>query len=86
MCVYNTHARSSADSFAVGSGVWSVLSCFHWIILGPSGEYYSPRKDTLRAGPPNILAAKIFAYTVDDSSHPPKMRKIKNIADPMHNS
>jgi hypothetical protein len=64
MCVYNMHAHSSADSFAVGSGVWSVYICHVFI-----GLFWDPvaniiPRDTSRAWLPNILATKIFAYTV----------------------
>jgi hypothetical protein len=55
MCVYNTHARTSADSFAVDSGVWSVFVMFSLAYFGTQS-----RKDTLKAWPPNILAAKIY--------------------------
>jgi hypothetical protein len=61
---------SSADSFAVGSGGFGqYLSCVHWFILGPSCESYSPRKDTLRAWPPNILPRKLLRirYSLESS-------------------
>jgi hypothetical protein len=32
--IYNMHARSSADSFAVGSGVWSVFVCYLYVFIG----------------------------------------------------
>jgi hypothetical protein len=66
MCVYNNICMHSISWFfrCRLAGFGQYLSCFHWLILGPSREYYSPRKDTLRARPPNILTAKIFAYTV----------------------
>jgi hypothetical protein len=44
VCVYNTHACSSADSFAVGSGVWSVFVMFSLAfqsrILFPAKRYF----------------------------------------------
>jgi hypothetical protein len=46
MCVYDTlhtHQLILSLSVAVFGQYWS---CFHWLILGPSREYYSPRKDT----------------------------------------
>jgi hypothetical protein len=57
MCVCNKHAHS-ANSFAVDCTI-----CFQCLILGPSGEYYSPRKD-FRAWLWNILAANILVYRV----------------------
>jgi hypothetical protein len=78
MCVYNMHARSSADSFAVGSGVWSVFVMFSLAYFGTQSRILSPRKDTLRACSPNILAAKIFAYTVCYKIQQAALPKIQN--------
>jgi hypothetical protein len=64
MCVYNTHARSSADSFTVGSGVWSVFVMFSLAYFGTQLRILFPAKRYFEDLTVNILAAKIFAYTV----------------------
>jgi hypothetical protein len=42
VCVYNAHARSSADSFAVGSGVCSVFVMFSLAYFGTQKRYSEP--------------------------------------------
>jgi hypothetical protein len=46
--------------------LWTI--CF-WIVRSIHRIRKYMRKDTLRAWPPNILAAKIFAYTVHRPTH-----------------
>jgi hypothetical protein len=59
MCAYNTRARSSADSFAVGSGVWSVFVMFSLAYFGTQSRILFPTKRYFEG-----LTAKYFAYTV----------------------
>jgi hypothetical protein len=49
VCIIRMHAHQLTLSLSV---------CFHWLILGPSREYYSPRK-----GP------RVIAYTVFRTIH-----------------
>jgi hypothetical protein len=44
MCVHNTHACSSADSFAVGSGVWSVFVMSSLAYFGTQSRILFPPK------------------------------------------
>jgi hypothetical protein len=63
VCIIRMHAhRLILSLLVVGFGQY--LSYFHCLILGPSHEYYTQRKDTVGAWPRNILATKLFAYTV----------------------
>jgi hypothetical protein len=56
MCVYITHARSSADSFAVGSGVWSVFVMFSLAYFGTQSWILFPAKRYFEG-----LTAKYFS-------------------------
>jgi hypothetical protein len=55
-CVYNTHARSSADSFAVGNGVWSVFVMFSLAYFGTQSWILFPAKRYFEG-----LTAKYFS-------------------------
>jgi hypothetical protein len=44
LCVHNMHAGSSADSFAVGSGVWSVFVMFSLAYFGTQSRISFPAK------------------------------------------
>jgi hypothetical protein len=46
--LHNTHARSSADSFAVGSGVWSVFVMFSLAYFGTQSQILFPAADDQR--------------------------------------
>jgi hypothetical protein len=48
VCIIRMHAHQLILLLSI-AGFGQYLSSFHWLILGPSREYYSPRKDTLRA-------------------------------------
>jgi hypothetical protein len=56
MCVYNTHARSSSDSFAVGSGVWSVFVMFSLAYFETQSRILFPAKRYFEG-----LTAKYFS-------------------------
>jgi hypothetical protein len=65
MCVYNTHARSSADSFAVGSGVWSVFVMFSMAYFGTQSRILFPAKRYFWGLNAKYFSREIFCiYTV----------------------
>jgi hypothetical protein len=59
MCVHNTHARSSADSFAVGSGVWSVFVMSSLAYFGTQSRILFPVKRYFEG-----LTAKYFSRKI----------------------
>jgi hypothetical protein len=56
MCVYNTHARSSVDSFTVGSGFGQYLSLFSLAYFGIQSRILFPAKRYFEG-----LTAKYFS-------------------------